>query len=77
VAGRYEGGSWDIELPDQRDEVMTYRDIRLVVGLDCVSEGRVDGLEMGFAFDRQLQFRHAESKDRFDDAFIIRWTTLR
>jgi hypothetical protein len=32
---------------------------------------------MGFAFDRQLQFRHAESKDRFDDAFIIRWTTLR
>ncbi|MFM8406188.1 MAG: hypothetical protein ACKN94_02595 [Pirellulaceae bacterium] len=77
VAGRYEGGSWDIELPDQRDEVMTYRDIRLVVGLDHVSEGRVDGLELGFAFDRQLQLRHAESKDRFDDAFVIRWTTLR
>jgi hypothetical protein len=77
IAGRYEGGSWDIELPDQRDEVMTYRDIRLVVGLDHASEGRVDGLELGFAFDRQLQLRHADSKDRFDDAFVIRWTTLR
>ena len=77
VAGRYEGGSWDIEMPDERDEVMTYRDIRLVVGLDHASDGRIDGLEVGFAFDRQLQLRHSQSKELFDDAFVIRWTTLR
>jgi hypothetical protein len=73
LSGTMDGGTWDIELPNESDHVMTYFDLRLALGLEIADDdGDVTALEFGYVFDRRLEFRNVRGHMDFDDAFLIR-----
>jgi hypothetical protein len=58
LAGELGGGTWDIERPTLPDDVVTYRDLRLLFGISSRQEdGGEEGLEIGYVFDRNLSYR--------------------
>ncbi len=68
------GGTWDIELPNESNDVMTYRDYRLVMGIERSNDsGGTWGWEAGWVFSRKLEFRSLAPDHSFDDAFVIRY----
>lgn len=78
VAGLLGGGTWDIELPKDINDVMTYRDYRILFGHEQITPGgHIAGTEMGLVFNRQLDMRHSLQQVEFDDAFIIRFVARR
>ena len=73
VAGRLGGGTWEIEFPNSDNDVMTYRDLQLVVGLERLkANGNVSAWEFGYLFDRNVEFRTLTGETHFDDAFLFR-----
>jgi len=75
-SGLLGGGTWDIEFPDESNDVMTYRDYRLSFGLEQAScEGALNSWELGWVFSRKLEFRDRPDAMGFDDAFVIRYVT--
>jgi len=76
IGGFLGGGTWDIEMPGDVNDVMTYRDFRLIFGLERLHEkGRMSGLELGYVFGRQVDFRTLQPGVEFDDGFVIRWVS--
>jgi hypothetical protein len=76
VAGRLGGGTWDIEFPNDANDVMTYRDLQILFGIEQRnSGGSVSAWEFGYVFDRRLSFRTRTDDVAFDDAFILRLVT--
>ncbi len=73
IGGVMGGGTWDIEMPGEVNDVMTYRDFRLVFGLEQLDRKSISGLELGYVFGRQVSFRTLPSVTEFDDGFMIRW----
>ncbi len=70
------GGTWDIEFPDDSNDVMTYRDYRLAFGVEHAdSNGDLSSWELGWVFSRKLEFRERLDEMGFGDAFVIRYTT--
>jgi Domain of unknown function (DUF6268) len=68
-----DGGSWDIEFPDNSNDVMTYSDIKILFGVEHVDrQGDTRAWEFGYVFDRHLQFRNRVDEDDFDNAFVLR-----
>jgi hypothetical protein len=77
-AGFLGGGSWDIEFPNNHNDVMTYRDYKLVTGIEHADDdGSTWGWEAGWIFSRKLEFRSLPQDYSFDDAFVIRYVTRR
>jgi hypothetical protein len=75
-AGTLGGGTWDIEFPDQSNDVMTYRDYRWVIGVEQANRrGGLSAWELGWVFGRTLEFRSQTNENDFEDAFIIRFVT--
>lgn len=70
VAGELGGGTWAVERGDGDDNA-TYRDLRLFVGLMDFSGD--SALELGWAFDRSLEFRSGDGNSTFEDAVILRF----
>ncbi|MBN2022249.1 MAG: hypothetical protein JW809_05600 [Pirellulales bacterium] len=57
VAGELGGGSWAFEHADGLDDVVTYRDLRLILGLERRVLFGVDyRLELAYVFGRRLKF---------------------
>jgi hypothetical protein len=78
VGGLLGGGTWDIEMPGDVNDVMTYRDFRLLFGHEQLKDdGSVSGFELGYVFGRKVEFRSSPQDYTFDDAFIIRWVRCR
>ena len=76
LAGRLGGGTWDIEFPNNANDVMTYRDLQLLLGFERRSaDGDLTSIEFGYVFDRKLEFRTLSQTAGFDDAFILRLVT--
>jgi len=77
TAGSIGGGTWDIERPDETNGVFTYRDNRVVIGLESLDEedGSLGSVELGISFNRKLSFRNNPVEMDLDQAFIIRWIT--
>lgn len=77
TAGSIGGGTWDIERPDETNDVFTYRDQRVVIGLESLDkeDGSLGSVELGISFNRQLSFRNNPVEMDLDQAFIIRWIT--
>jgi hypothetical protein len=76
LAGRLGGGSWDIEFPDNANDVMTYRDLQMLIGFERRdSDNAWSAIEFGYVFDRSLEFRTQAGETRFDDAFMLRLVT--
>jgi hypothetical protein len=73
-AGRLGGGTWDIEFPDDSNDVMTYRDYRMLFGIEHANEdGGLTSWELGWVFSRKLEFRDRSDEFGFGDAFVIRY----
>ena len=76
LAGRLGGGTWDIEFPNNDNDVMTYRDLQLLLGFENRdSAGHLSSVEFGYVFDRRLEFRTLTQANEFDDAFVLRFVT--
>jgi hypothetical protein len=76
LAGRLGGGTWDIEFPDNANDVMTYRDLQVLLGFESRdSDNAWSAIEFGYVFDRSLEFRTQAGETRFDDAFMLRFVT--
>jgi hypothetical protein len=74
VAGLLGGGTWDIEFPDNSNDVMTYRDYRCIFGLEkCDEHGNLSAWELAWVFSRNLEFRSRSDQQFFDDALMIRY----
>jgi hypothetical protein len=76
TAARLGGGTWDIEFPNEGNDVMTYRDYRMVIGIEQAdSRGDLSAWELGWVFNRSLEFRSRTNERDFDDAFMIRFVS--
>ena len=76
LSGSIGGGTWDIEFPNNDNDVMTYRDLQLLLGFEHRdSEGHLSSIEFGYVFDRRLEFRTLTQVNEFDDAFVLRFVT--
>ena len=74
LAGRMGGGTWDIEFPNNYNDVMTYRDLQFLIGFENRNtKGNLSSVEFGYVFDRRLQFRTLTQSTEFDDAFVLRF----
>lgn len=73
VRGELGGGTWDVFRANVGDDVATYRDLRLCVGLECVGEdGDRQALEIGYLFDRRLEYNSGIGDYRLKDTAMIR-----
>ncbi|MCA9198142.1 MAG: hypothetical protein KDA87_11410 [Planctomycetales bacterium] len=73
-AGRLGGGSWDIERPDESNDVFTYTDYQITVGMDYrEDDGEIGTIEFGYVFQRELEFREDASSFELDDLFMLRF----
>ncbi|MBM3964952.1 MAG: hypothetical protein FJ308_07755 [Planctomycetes bacterium] len=78
TAGLLGGGTWDIEMPGDVNDVITYRDLEWLFGHEHITtEGNISAIEMGYVFGRKLEFRSGQPDVDFNDAFVIRWITRR
>ena len=78
LAGTLNGGTWDIEFPDESNQVMTYRDYRLVLGFERMDkDGDLSAWEFGYVFGRSLEFRSNPVSTTFGDAFVLQWVWRR
>lgn len=76
MAGRLGGDSWDMEFPNGQEDILTYRETQLLLGT------RRNGLtnsaiEVGYAYNRRLEFDDFRGKASPGGAFMIRFTSAR
>ena len=70
---RLGGGSWDIEMPDESNDVFTYRDYQILMGLERLNSGKYfNAWEFGFVFSRHIEFRNRPDELNLDEAFVLR-----
>lgn len=75
VAGELGGGTWDIERPTLPDDVVTYRDLRLLFGIStCQEDGGESGFEIGYVFDRDLSYRSGNGDFSPGSTILLRLT---
>jgi hypothetical protein len=76
LAGQMNGGTWQVRFPDGSNPVMTYRDLRLLLGFESTdSDGGQSAWEFGYVFGRNLELRDQPGHTGFDDAFVIQWVS--
>jgi len=74
LAGRIGGGTWDIEFPNNDNDVMSYRDLQLLFGFESRDpDGDSSAVEFGYVFDRRVGFRTLTQSAEFEDAFVLRF----
>ncbi|MBI1348590.1 hypothetical protein GC163_20135 [bacterium] len=73
ISGELGGGSWAIKRTDRTPDVLTYRDFRLMGGIEVRGHKGPRGmLEAGWVFGRQLESRTGRSDTSLDDGFLAR-----
>lgn len=73
LAGEFGGGSWAIERADGSPDIATYRDYRLLAGLEFKRDaGTAWLLEAGYAFGRQLEYQSNLGNDDPDPTAVVR-----
>ncbi|MCS7237657.1 MAG: DUF6268 family outer membrane beta-barrel protein [Thermoguttaceae bacterium] len=73
VAGEFGGGTWSVERATGTRDVATYRDFRLLVGIEQKAAYRLSWrLEGGYVFGRKLTFEDDSTKLRPGDTALIR-----
>jgi hypothetical protein len=57
LGGELGGGSWAIERTNLVDDLATYRDLRLSIGLEhATDDGDLSAFEIAYLFDRKLEY---------------------
>lgn len=75
LTGELGGGSYAIKRYDRTNDVMTYRDLRLIGGLEFLKGKRLLGsVEAGWVFDRSLEFRTENGNQKPGDTVLVRMT---
>jgi hypothetical protein len=78
------GGTWAFERNDQTDDQITYGDWRVVAGWESLptpvagakfTTGRKLGLEVGYVFSRDIEFRNGSPEISLSDAVMLGLTT--
>ncbi|MGE5191934.1 MAG: hypothetical protein ACM3U2_05485, partial [Deltaproteobacteria bacterium] len=55
VGGQLGGGAWSVALPDNSRDLLRYSDLRLLLGVEWLSDrGLLGVIEAGYVFDRHL-----------------------
>lgn len=72
VSGELGGGTWAIERSASIRDNMTYRDLRVLCGLMTFGEESESVLELGVAFDRELEYRTGVTSPPLGTAFLLR-----
>lgn len=73
VGGEMGGGTWAIERATLEEDLATYRDLRLCIGLEQLGDNNLgSALEIGYLFDRKLEYTSGNGDYRPNDAVMIR-----
>jgi hypothetical protein len=76
VSGELGGGTWAIERASLEDDLATYHDLRVCVGIESVEkDGRCSAIEIGYLFDRRLEYTSGIGDMNLDDAVLLRLVT--
>jgi hypothetical protein len=77
LSGELGGGSWDIERVGLLgNDLATYRDLRTCIGLEVAEkDGRRSAFEVGYLFDRRLEYTSGIGDTRLADAVMFRLLT--
>jgi hypothetical protein len=71
VAGEYGGNEWAINEPVETE--VDYRDLRIVLGLEWRTYQGPQGMfEVGYVFDRKLQFHDTFPQVDLNDTVMLR-----
>lgn len=73
--GELGGGTWAIQRDNANNDNVTYRDLRVVWGIEKYGNDSDSSTEIGWAFDRSLEYRSGLGNTDFDGAYILRWHT--
>jgi len=74
VAGDLGGGTWAVERGGMHDDLATYRELQLSLGLECVDQsGSRSAIEVAYLFERRLEFTSGSGNMRLDDTVMLRW----
>jgi hypothetical protein len=73
VSGELGGGSWAVERDSLVDDLATYRDFRLSVGLEQVEDdGKWSAFEVAYLFNRKLEYSSGNGDYYPNDTVMIR-----
>ncbi len=73
LRGQLGGGSWAIERDSDAADIATYQDLRAFVGISSEDEdGQSTFMEIGYVFDRRLEYRSGIGDMPFDDTIMFR-----
>ena len=72
VASEMGGDTWDIERATGADDIFTYRDFRILFGLQANSGEEPHCLEIGYVFGRHLEYRSGTPDYSPPDTILIR-----
>lgn len=73
ISGELGGGTWDFRFPGGGEDVVTYRDYRILFGLEFDgADGRAAAIELGYVIDRSVELRSGGDAMDFADSFVLR-----
>ncbi len=76
LSGELGGGTWAVRRVALGNDLATYRDLRACIGLECVHKENVrSAFEIGYLFDRRLEYSSGVGDMRLDDAIVLRLVT--
>jgi hypothetical protein len=76
-SGELGGGTWAIRRPGLDNNLATYNDIRVCIGLATVEkDGHQSAIEVGYLFDRRLEYTSGVGNMNLDDAVMLRLVTM-
>ncbi len=73
VAGEFGGGTWAIRRVDGTNDLFTYRDYRLILGLQRKAIRGLDAnLELGYVFSRAIEYAGTSPDVHPSDTLMLR-----
>jgi len=73
LAGEFGGNSWAVERSNGTDDVLTYRDLRLIGGIEQKNPGSLRWLmEAGFVFNREIEYESGIGKFKPSSTGLVR-----
>jgi hypothetical protein len=76
LSGELGGGTWAIERVALGNDLATYRDLRVCIGVEYVEkDGQRSAFEIGYLFDRRLEYTSGNGDMHLKDAAVLRLVT--
>jgi hypothetical protein len=74
LSGELGGGQWAIERELMLvDDVLTYSDLRLAIGIETSDGPQVSGAEIAWLFNRKIEFSSDVGNSDLDDTIMLRF----